>query len=184
MKTLEVPTGTRRPTDPILLHASPVYSLRGESQVISAVVTGTTVGNVTLLYRPFGTREMKAIPMSQRAAGVYEATLDGKLFQPPGIEYRIVAQTADGALSAPTANGFGFFVSVPNGPAKAELPYSLASVLGARFTPTGVAPASGGGGGGGGTALPATGVGSGMFGLVLVGMAVTAAFWLRRRRLT
>jgi M6 family metalloprotease-like protein len=184
MKTLGVPTGTRRPTEAVLYHASPVYSLRGESQVISAVVTGTTVGNVTLLYRPYGTKEMKVIPMSQRAAGVYEATLDGKLFQPPGIEYRIVAQTADGALSAPAAKGFGYFVSVPNGHAKPELPYSLASVLGARFTPTGVAPASGGGGGGGGAALPATGVGSGMFGLVLVGAAVTASFWMRRRRFT
>jgi LPXTG-motif cell wall-anchored protein len=127
---------------------------------------------------------MNVIPMTQRAAGVYEATLDGKLFQPPGIEYRIVAQTAAGQLSAPAAKGFGYFVSVPNGHAKPELPYSLASVLGARFTPAGVAPASGGGGGGGGTALPATGVGSGMFGLVLVGGAVAASFWLRRRRIS
>lgn len=185
MAALGIEPGDARPTDAVIYHAPPVYSLRGESQVISAVVTGTNVRSVSLVYRVFGTTGYKTLRMTERAANLYEAMLPGKLTQPPGIEYAIVAETTTGTLRAPRATGFGYYLSVPLGPAAPHLPYSLSSVLGARFTPAGVAPRSGGSAGPatGGNDLPATGVGSSaLLGVVALALAATTGGWLRRRR--
>lgn len=188
MKALGISFGTARPNGAVLYHAPPVYSLRGETQIITAVVTGTDVRTVTLLYRVFGSKSYTAVKMFQRAANVYEAVLDGRLMQPPGLEYGIVADTTSGRLTAPAAPGFGYYLSVPLGKATPDLPYTLTRVLGARYTPAGVAPASGsssGGSTGGGSQLPATGVAdAGLLGLIAIAGSIMTAAWLRRRRLT
>ncbi len=182
MKALGVTTaGTYTPGAAVLHHVPPVYALRGETQVLTAYVNGIDVQSVRVFYRTFGTKALTLVDMTERADGMYEATLDGRLFQVPGVEYAIVAQTADGALRAPASPGFGYYVSVPKSAGAPVLPYSLASVLGARFTPQGVskpAPAPAG------RDLPATGVGSGTFGLVLIALAMAGATALRRRRTT
>ncbi|MGH2795781.1 MAG: immune inhibitor A domain-containing protein [Actinomycetota bacterium] len=181
MKALGITSaGSYTPGQAVLHHVPPVYALPGETQVFTAYVNGADVSAVALLYRTFGTTALKSVPMTQRAEGVYEATLDGRLFRVPGIEYAILAQTSDGPLRAPAAQKFGYYVSVPKSAGAPDLPYSLASVLGARFTPQGVskpAPAAGGG------QLPATGVGSGTFGVILIAVAAAGASYLRRRRI-
>ena len=179
MKALGITSaGTYTPGTAVLHHAPPVYSLAGETQVLTAYVNGADVQSVQVLYRVFGTKEIKAIPMTERADGMFEATMDGRLFKVPGLEYAIVAQTSTGVLRAPAAEGFGYYVSVAKAAGAPDLPYSLASVLGARFTPQGVskpAPRPAGGD------LPATGVGSGTIGVVLLALAMAGATALRRR---
>ncbi len=180
MKALGISTGSYTPGAAVLHHVPPVYALRGETQIITAFVNGADVRGVRLIYRKLGTTGYTTVNMTQRAAGVYEAILDGKLFQIPGIEYAIIADTTDGIVRAPAAPSFGYFVSVPKSAGSPNLPYSLSSVLGARFTPQGApkpapAPAPGD--------LPATGVGAGTFGVVLIALATAGAALLRRRRL-
>jgi LPXTG-motif cell wall-anchored protein len=168
---------------PVVLHVPVPWSRRGEAQVITATIGGTDVTSVELTYRRFLTDAYHTVSMTERAPGIYEAVLAGSVFQAPGVEYSITVSTPSGAIKLPRGQAGGYFVPVADGPASPELPYTLSSVLGARFKPAGVT------GSRGGAAprpvspgrLPATGVGSGEVGFALLGLAAISGAWLRRR---
>lgn len=180
LKALKVTAGGLAPHAPTIHHVPLQYALRGEAQVISVTLGGGEVAQGSLRYRRLGAAEFKTVSMKRRAPDVFEAVLPGSVWQPPGVEYALEIQTVNPqTLRAPRTGAAGYFVPVAAGPTTPELPYSLSRVLGARFTPSGTtggtrpAPV--------GAPLPATGVGSGVAGLLPLAAALGAAVWLRRR---
>ena len=102
--------------------------------------------------------------------GLYEATIPSVWSTLRGLDYVIVA----GKLADPQgAPALAHYIGVA--PPEAAAP----AVLGKKFT-----AARFGSGSTGGSPLPATGVGTGLIGILPIMTAAATATWLRRRRHT
>ena len=150
----------------------------GESwPVIVGAVAPEGVDSVDLFHRPQGTLEYSRLALKPAGSGMYEGTIPASRVANNGIEYFARMTTSTGAIVDSAGGEKKPDAASAAYGAAAKVKYGKCAVAAATVGGTKVnrpAPAPGG--------LPATGVGTGLAGLIPIAAAVGSTLWLRRRR--
>ena len=146
--------------------------------VAAGAVAPEGVSSVDLFYRPQGGFQYARLALKPAGSGMYEGSIPASAVPNNGLEYFVRMTTKSGAV-VDSAGGekrpnvasaaYGAPASIKYGKCGAA---AAAAVRGTKVNRP--APAPGG--------LPATGVGTGLAGLIPIAVAAGSAFWLRKRR--
>lgn len=169
MTWLGVTTGTYKPALPVVYHTQTRTRVAREATILNVYSFGGSTP--TAFYRAKGAGGWQVLTLKPSGiTGLYEGTIPGAWATLRGLEYFIRAGTMYEPASAPNVANY---VSV----APPEVtPPQVAGVKIVRGAPIGSSTGSR-------SDLPATGVGSGLLGLVAIAASVVIACWMRRRRL-